>query len=300
VAGVIRGVKLVGRESLNGREYPLAVLKNAVGLYEGAKVNIDHPQAGQTNGRSVTDRIGVIRSAKFVEGQGIFGDFHFNPEHRLAKQLVWDAKNNPEAVGFSHVAMVRTAPSKNGKIAVEQIVQVKSVDLVADPATTKSLYESVETQRGTDDTHSEENEMDITKLTLEELKAARPDLFKAVEAETTATTEVELLKADFAKAQAELAGLKLAAAVAEEIKAAGLDATNKTHVSEVFQKQLLATESADDRKALLADRAALVKESKAPTKGPQSHPRGGAAEFSESRELSPAEFAASLRRPSFN
>lgn len=43
-SGVIRGVKLIGFESKNGRTYPPSVLKGAVHLYEGAKVNIDHPE----------------------------------------------------------------------------------------------------------------------------------------------------------------------------------------------------------------------------------------------------------------
>ncbi len=38
--GVIRGVKLLGLVSRNGRRYLPAALQQAAGLYEGAKVNV--------------------------------------------------------------------------------------------------------------------------------------------------------------------------------------------------------------------------------------------------------------------
>jgi hypothetical protein len=61
-AGVIRGVKLLGFSSRNGRTYPPEVVRSGVGLYEGAKVNVNHP-AGSDPGtpRIYEDRLGVIR-----------------------------------------------------------------------------------------------------------------------------------------------------------------------------------------------------------------------------------------------
>ena len=41
-AGVLRGVKLIGLESKNGRRYRDSALATAVGLYESAKVNVNH------------------------------------------------------------------------------------------------------------------------------------------------------------------------------------------------------------------------------------------------------------------
>lgn len=140
--GVIRGVKLIGFESRNGRVYPPKVLKEAVHLYEGSKVNVDHPERDPAQARKYGERFGVIRNAHFVEGKGIYGDFHFNPKHELAGQLVWDAENNPESLGFSHNALLRLGPLQNGKQMIESIVSIRSMDLVADPATTTSLFES--------------------------------------------------------------------------------------------------------------------------------------------------------------
>ena len=41
-AGIIRGVKILGLESRNGRRYPAETLLRAVELYDGAKVNVNH------------------------------------------------------------------------------------------------------------------------------------------------------------------------------------------------------------------------------------------------------------------
>jgi hypothetical protein len=92
--------------------------------------------------------MGVIRNVQHRSGDGLFADFHFNPKHYLAEQLVWDAEHAPENVGFSHNVQART--SRRGETTlVEEIVQVHSVDLVADPATTRGLFESTATQSQT-------------------------------------------------------------------------------------------------------------------------------------------------------
>jgi hypothetical protein len=135
--GVIRGVKLLGTESAKGRSYPLDVLRRAAPKYEGVRVNVDHVDPGAR--RSYRDRLGTIRNV-VVRQEGLFGDFHYNPKHALAEQLAWDAEHAPQNVGFSHDAR---GPSKlkGGKVVVESIDQVLSVDLVANPATSGGLYE---------------------------------------------------------------------------------------------------------------------------------------------------------------
>ncbi len=140
---VIRGVKLLGLTSKNGREYPPAVLERARVLYEAAKVNVNHPKGHPSAPRDYQDRIGVIRSVEVRAGEGLFGDLHYNPKHVLAEQLAWDAEHAPENVGFSHNVKART--SRRGEaVIVEEILAVNSVDLVADPATTSGLFEGEE------------------------------------------------------------------------------------------------------------------------------------------------------------
>jgi len=140
-AGVIRGVKILGTESRNGRSYPPETLQQAVPLYEDAKVNVNHPKGDPNGPRDYQDRIGVIRGALVRPGEGLFADFHFNPKHVLAEQLLWDAEHAPENVGFSHNVEARTA-RRADRLVVEAITRVQSVDLVADPATTRGLFES--------------------------------------------------------------------------------------------------------------------------------------------------------------
>ena len=129
-AAVIRRVKILGMESRNGRRYLPEALASAVGLYEGVKVNVNHPKGDPRAPRDYQDRIGVLRRVELRGGEGLLGDLHFNPKHALAEQLMWDAEHAPENVGFSHNVQART--SREGeRLVVEEIVKVESVDLVA-------------------------------------------------------------------------------------------------------------------------------------------------------------------------
>ena len=107
------------------------------GLYEGAKVNINHPKGHPLSPRDYQDRLGVVRGVQFRAGEGLFGDLHFNPKHALSEQLVWDAEHAPQNVGMSHNVLARTSRSGDETV-VEAITKVQSIDLVADPATTRA------------------------------------------------------------------------------------------------------------------------------------------------------------------
>jgi len=169
-AGVIRGVKILGMHSRNGRTYLPEALAEAARLYEDAKVNVNHPTGGPAGPRDYRDRIGVIRSVTVRGGEGLFADFHFNPKHALAEQLAWDAEHAPQNVGFSHNVQARTA-RRGDRVVVEAITRVQSVDLVADPATTRGLFESAVRGGDTDD-----NKDARTELTVEDLRREHPEL----------------------------------------------------------------------------------------------------------------------------
>lgn len=138
--GVVSGVKILGVKSRNNRVYPIETLRDAAPLYENAKVNVNHPDGSPNESRKYQDRVGSIKNVTLQEN-GLYGDFHFNPKHPLAEQMLWDAEKAPENFGFSHnvEAVVRL---ENGAQIVDKIVRVRSVDLVADPATTSGLFES--------------------------------------------------------------------------------------------------------------------------------------------------------------
>ncbi len=135
---IIYGVKILGMESQNGRRYLPDALAQARQLYEGAPVNVDHRENGR---RSYRDRIGRLMNVR-LGADGLYGDLLVNPKHPLAEQLFWDAEHCPENVGLSHDAQGRTRV-EGRTVVVESIDRVRSVDLVAEPATTRSLYEDV-------------------------------------------------------------------------------------------------------------------------------------------------------------
>lgn len=135
----VRGVKVLGRMSRNGREYTLDAIRKAASLYEGAKVNVNHRERGQR--REYGERIGVLRNVEFRDN-ALYADLRFNPKHALAEQLAWDAENAPGNLGLSHDAEGRVV-RRDGKTIVEEIRSVRSVDLVADPATSFGLFEDL-------------------------------------------------------------------------------------------------------------------------------------------------------------
>lgn len=153
-AGIIRNVKLLGFVSKNGRTYTPQAVKEAAALYEGVPVNADH---GDTKTpRSIHDRLGRVINVRFVEGEGLFGDFEFLKSHPLSERIIEAAERLPESMGFSHYADGQVRKVK-GVEEVYKITKVKSVDLVADPATCNSLAENTmqveEAKKEGDETH---------------------------------------------------------------------------------------------------------------------------------------------------
>lgn len=309
--GVVPGVKILGPTSHNGRDYSEHVMQSAVSKYEGLPVNIDHPKKA-TDPRSYNDRFGAIKNARFVYGKGIVGDLHFNPKHSVAEQFKWDVANAPEKMGLSHNAALRMRKNGSRQI-VEDIVRVRSADLVADPATTTSIFEH------------EENEMPIKEMTLEQIYDERPDLKQLVEGksgnggqltadqlkkdhpdlvkqlteEKSQVDEVKQLKQELEQLRSEKKQQELRDAIESEIEEAGLDPNDSRQVSEAFTKVLLATESTDERKELIKDRAALVGISPAnpDEKRPPQKPRYKASTQNATEELDAESFARKLKTP---
>lgn len=139
-AGVIRGVKILGKESKNGRTYSDRAMQQAATLYEGRKVNIDHMMREGAE-RPFRDVFGELRNVSLKEG-AVYGDLHFLKSHPLAEQVCEAAERFPTQFGLSHDAEGRTA-RQNGKLIVESVIAVHSVDLVNTPATNAGLFESV-------------------------------------------------------------------------------------------------------------------------------------------------------------
>lgn len=254
-AGVLRGVKILGLESRNRRRYPPEALGQAIEQYEGAKVNVNHPKGGPLSPRDYQDRIGVIRNVSLREREGLFADFHFNPKHVLAEQLAWDAQHAPENVGFSHNVLAHTS-QRGEELLVDQILRVQSVDLVADPATTRGLFEAAEGDAAAT------AEFPWHALTLESLQANRPDLCAAALAEQ---------QSELARLRSELDQHRAVAAVSQrksdavallrefELPAPGeAGSIARSLVSEEFFQSLLDAPDSQSMRRLVEQRAALI------------------------------------------
>jgi hypothetical protein len=258
--GVIRGVKILGLESRNRRSYLPEALAQAARLYEDAKVNVNHPKGNPGAPRDYQDRMGTIRNVNARPGEGLFADFYFNPKHALAEQLIWDAEHAPENVGFSHNVEARTV-RQGERIVVEAITRVQSVDLVADPATTRSLFESaVQKVSGNSDILT----LDKARvITVEDLKRDYPELVEqlcreALDEQLQLKAEVQRLTAlDEAHQKRETVRRLLC-----EFNFPDADSNNpkdKTIVSEQFLELLLEAENEEAMRKLIEERAHLVR-----------------------------------------
>jgi len=140
-AGVIRGVKILGLNSTNGYRYTRQALEKARPMYEGARVNINHPHRSNPDAeRSVTDWFGTLQGVR-LESDGLYGDLHYLKSHPASHQLCEAAERFPRRFGLSHNARIIDKVTTEG-VVVEQISRLFSVDVVLDPATTKGIFES--------------------------------------------------------------------------------------------------------------------------------------------------------------
>ncbi|TWT46496.1 hypothetical protein [Botrimarina hoheduenensis] len=221
--GVLRGVKLLGLQSRNGRVYREEALRSAMHLYDGAKVNVNHPSGNPLAARDYRDRLGMIRNVSLRTGEGLFGDLHYNPRHALAEQLAWDAEHAPENVGLSHNVAARTR-REGEQLVVEAIARVHSVDLVADPATTSGLFEQTESLAN----------------------SATPTPTSSPHEELDALRE-------------EVAALRRAELVRRVLEENGLGGATELGVDDRLLASLEAATDEDTVRALIADRAELMR-----------------------------------------
>jgi hypothetical protein len=174
-AGVLRGAVICGLKSENGRDYEWGGrLKGKHVAYEGAVTNCDH---GTDD--TVERRFGWWANVRAGADGKPTGDFHMLKSHPMYERVAEAAEKNPRLYGFSHVIEAETR-RHGGREIVESIKRVVSIDLVATPATTKSLFESART-----------NAVQTTLRAV--IESARP---KLAEAQQKATRRLLLLAED--------------------------------------------------------------------------------------------------------
>lgn len=157
---VVYGVKVLGRysrnnhgvrEAENGTEYTPACLRAALPLIEGAKAFGNHPADRTRPGveRDALDGLGVFRNARVEsEDDGARADLHYLTEDDpLTRKMLADIERGVGVYGFSpNQASDRERIDRQaGRLVIESIALVRSVDLVTRPATNRNLWESEET-----------------------------------------------------------------------------------------------------------------------------------------------------------
>lgn len=139
VTGVIHGVKVLGLTSINRRRYTSQAVQNAARLYENRGVYADHPSK-PTEQRSIDHKIGWLENVQ-ARADGLYADLHLLLADERTAKVLEAAQKKPELFGLSHNADGKGKTDADGIFVVEEITEVRSVDLVADPATNRSLFE---------------------------------------------------------------------------------------------------------------------------------------------------------------
>jgi len=148
--GVIRNLCILGPTSRSlgkgrpvRRVYTESCVKEAAPLYEGVMVNVNHPKGHVlTEDRPVEGRLGKFVRVHSVNNK-LYGDLVYFKTNPMA-EMICEAAENPQlndTCGFSHVADLDSV-WEDGVEVVNHIKYVHSVDLVADSATTRTLFES--------------------------------------------------------------------------------------------------------------------------------------------------------------
>lgn len=142
-AGVIYGVKVLGPKSRNGRIYEDAAIRRAVPMYEGVTVNLNHQRIESGSravpDRQIQDRWGVLRNARYADGS-VYADLHYLKNHPMTPQLIEAADRFPDTFGLSHDA-AGDEQVIDGERRVIELFEIRSVDVVAEPATNNGLFE---------------------------------------------------------------------------------------------------------------------------------------------------------------
>ena len=156
-AGVIRGVRILGKHSKNGRVYSDNAMRQAVTLYDGRDVVLDHDRTGME--RKFESAVGILENVRLERG-AVYGDLRLHPSHPKYGLILDRAEAAPGNFGLSHEAD-GNCKYLNGQTVVESLNSVDRIALVCDPATNIGLFES----------HTKGNDMIEFPKTVEEFVA---------------------------------------------------------------------------------------------------------------------------------
>lgn len=267
--GVIRNVALLGAVSKNKRRYTEGALDSAVGLFESAQVFANHADGD----RDVRDLVGRITAARRDDGY-VRGDIEVLEHQRSWVLPLVESGGAGSGMSWDGYAQWRQAEDDIQEVTA--VKAVRSVDIVAKPATTRNFYES---EGPEDESGVSEQWKEMVGQLQEQLTA------KASEASDLAD-QVQTLTAERDALQGELDGLKRREAFREMVAACGLDAEK---LPDGVAESLIDQPAEKVKPILEALKATRTEQA------PESDPASGPTQEKE-HKLTPDAVAADVRR----
>jgi hypothetical protein len=271
---VIKNVLLCGNLSKNGYPIPPSAFgddSKTKALYENKLVFVNHlkdPSKSSVMNRSIEDSAGYIRNVRKVNGKP-YGDIYTEgmPKGEMVLNL---AANKVPGVGMSHCGSYRWNKNTELGTYVESVEEIFTVDVVMNPATTKTFFEQTGVNQMSEVlekqliTVQEEKKTLLTeKVQLEnknkEHETKLTDLQKRFDQLTQENTQ---LKSKVDAFETEKALLDRRVKIESELVAAELDIKDEIQVSKTFLESLQNEKDETKRQALIQDRVSLVKKVK--------------------------------------
>ena len=202
-AGVVWDAVLIRAGlSENSVFYPDAVLREAVPLFDGVRINIkSDAEHLKSRARNVAQVIGWGEAPRFVEGSGadsghVAARLHLPglPEPTRALLVAAAAAGRQDIAGLSidadGKAVARTVSGKRVRVA-EAISRVESVDLIVEPGAGGRLIRL--TESAPNPALTGDPEMTLRALMLRLVEAKTPEAFAKIDPETIAEEALETL-----------------------------------------------------------------------------------------------------------
>ena len=251
-----------------GTKFSESFLQAVASTVNGKKIYKNHESDSEMkkrNGvRDVDDILGYYENGR-MEGGVPKADIVYLSNHaEMMESLVGEMADK---VGLSIVANGDMAFDKETKIAEAfNLKELFSADLVTEPGSTVNMFES-------DNSNSEDENMDYNEVTMKTLQANRPDLIeglkKEILADVSSKEETKVLQETITKLQESEKDYKKKideqevkeAAAAKTDKINGLLKESKIadeYLTDTFRESLSDAKTDEAIKALIEDRKALV------------------------------------------
>lgn len=220
----VRQRLIAAGESKNGRVYGDEVLQEAAPLFEGRQTFANHPGKAELRDRperSVLDLTGWLEGVEYKDG-ALWATRHFarNPAGESVWSLVQSIVEGsaPATLLGASINAVGRGRKENGKLLVEAITAVNSVDDVTTPAAGGGFFAESDTATLTDEL--------LAAMTFEEWYEARPEFVQRVSNEmktarqdkalTEAVALAERLQSELESTQAQYDALEAASVAARD------------------------------------------------------------------------------------